>query len=1401
MSLFPLLKIFRLGILITGLTACLTNTQGAPSPTVLTATPRPDGVELSFTSHEDFRYTLEYRDQLSDETSWQDLEAFREIQGTGDLLSFTDTAIAAPHLPVRYYRLRIKANPPTSGADSTVLALYEFSESTPQAQLVHTNVIATDFGLSAGTLFYGSFNANTWTGSGVPYAQGNTGWGATTSSEAKYFHVTVVAREEAAFSITNIRFLARATSAGPAVFGVFINGQPIDEQNIAADTTTGVDLTVQGFNNLTQAVVRIAGWANGSRTTTGGGQFRIDDVRLEGLLGLLVVPELPVVANPAHSSISATSATLGGELIDDGNSAVTERGIFWSTLPGFSPPGEGIKISENGLFAPGIFTMAVFDLPPDTTIYFRAFAANAVGIGLTEEATFTTPLGPPSVTNPSAAGITETTALLGGSVTHDGGEIIVERGVYWSLTPEFEPPEQGTKISEFGEFEPGAFSLPVQNLPAGSEIYMRAFASNAEQTGFSPLYTFTTTREDELAFYSFTGNSTHAERAREAIRADAISVSSGNFTFQSPDEGQTAEWQALGAANPQLVAAGGWAIPHRADAKHFLLTLATESGWQMTITNIRYLARSTSQGPSAVGFAVNSDPLHEVDAPANTVLLVESAVAGYADITGAVIRIEGWHNLSRSTTGDGELHIDSIMIQGVLSEAVGVGEPVVTSPVSSAIGANSATLGGTVAETGGTTITERGVYWSTVADFPFGTGTKVSQSGSFDTGPFSLAVSTLPPETVIYFRAFARNVAATAYTEQQSFTTAAQATSLIALYEFTGALVTPQARHPALTSSHLVHKNGRPGTGNNNPSQWTGSGVPYAQLAGGFAETDIHLAQHFIYAIEARPGSTFAITNISFLARATAAGPSALSVSIDGDIIHTQDMPNGSILSVNVPVTGYSEQTLSRIRIHGWNNGSRSTTGTGLFQIDDVRTEGVVAGTPLPPVPGGRLVRVASYNIENGIGQVGDDKYNAIKSTLERIEADIVAFQELFFSQSNQWVALAAELGYPHTALAPEGGQRTGYFSRYPILSTHYVQSPSPANEMARPVGRIVVDVPEAETPLVIWNAHKKALGDDINQFRRAVETLRIINDIDQYRTAHTGHVAYIVLGDMNADVFTQPQSVSFSESWFNDNQASLPASYQLGEDIEFPVAYAWFPDERYADGHHAVHRSFMTQADGNGLYSFEDNSFISRLDYIYLSPALAEALPVGEIYNSHHDGTFPGLPKGGTPLPANTSGVASDHLPIFIDIYMSPEPAPGDLAESSPSTSSDTLTQHQDSTLFSGMTVPHPVDEEGDPAPPAAADRPGTPSLMEVALATRLEIVPLPENFVELQFPSVEGFLYTIDSLSDANVNGSWSVVKDYEQIAGTGEPISRGLELPPSNVAVRFYRVRVEQRVEQDQ
>lgn len=101
--------------------------------------------------------------------------------------------------------------------------------------------------------------------------------------------------------------------------------------------------------------------------------------------------------------------------------------------------------------------------------------------------------------------------------------------------------------------------------------------------------------------------------------------------------------------------------------------------------------------------------------------------------------------------------------------------PVVSSPSDASVTATTAILGGTITDVGCPDITVRGIEYSETNNFPEGTGTVVSETGTFGTGIFTLPVTGLTPNTTYYYKAFATNSVGTAYSAQGSFTTPCQA--------------------------------------------------------------------------------------------------------------------------------------------------------------------------------------------------------------------------------------------------------------------------------------------------------------------------------------------------------------------------------------------------------------------------------------------------------------------------------------------------------------------------------------------------------------------------------------------------------------------------------------------------
>ncbi|MDD4992598.1 MAG: hypothetical protein PHR83_10225 [Paludibacter sp.] len=108
--------------------------------------------------------------------------------------------------------------------------------------------------------------------------------------------------------------------------------------------------------------------------------------------------------------------------------------------------------------------------------------------------------------------------------------------------------------------------------------------------------------------------------------------------------------------------------------------------------------------------------------------------------------------------------VDSITFTDSVAQSL----PVLTTSGVTTISYTTAQSGLTIKSVGGTTILEKGICWSTTPN-PTIENTKIASSAA--TSASTLSLTGLTAGSVIYIRAYATNLAGTAYGEQKSFTT------------------------------------------------------------------------------------------------------------------------------------------------------------------------------------------------------------------------------------------------------------------------------------------------------------------------------------------------------------------------------------------------------------------------------------------------------------------------------------------------------------------------------------------------------------------------------------------------------------------------------------------------------
>jgi len=204
----------------------------------------------------------------------------------------------------------------------------------------------------------------------------------------------------------------------------------------------------------------------------------------------------PSVTSPTSTAITATGATLGGNVTSDGGAAISERGIVYAATAANADPTIGgtgvVQLTSPG--TTGVFAVAAGGLTPCAGYSFKAYAINSEGTTYSAASTFSAGTVPPSVTSPTSTGITATAATLGGTVTSDGGAPITERGVVLAPTATNADPAIGGAgvVNVVAGGTVGAFTVSATGLVNGTAYSFKAYAINAQGPSYSAVASVTT---------------------------------------------------------------------------------------------------------------------------------------------------------------------------------------------------------------------------------------------------------------------------------------------------------------------------------------------------------------------------------------------------------------------------------------------------------------------------------------------------------------------------------------------------------------------------------------------------------------------------------------------------------------------------------------------------------------------------------------------------------------------------------------------------------------------------------------------------------------------------------------------------------------------------------------------
>ena len=630
-------------------------------------------------------------------------------------------------------------------------------------------------GLSAGTRYYArAFAMNIY---GIKYSDEST---FTTAQSATIADVTTA--EISTVGINTVSAGGNVTSDGGAsvtLRGVCwsINPYPTIDQSKTTDGS-GTGVFVSAVSGLTaNTTYYLRAYATNTKGTAYGE---------EKTFSTLPNPGVPNVITSSVTNITSASATSGGTVLTDGGAGVTARGVCWSVSP--NPTTSNTHTLDGS--GVGSFSSDIISLISGTKYFVRAYASNSVGTAYGNEVSFTAgqSITSPTVTTTDVVNVAQTTATCGGNVTADGGATVTVRGVCWSTS--INPTTANSHTTDGNGT--GGYLSSITGLTANATYYVRAYATNSAGTSYGNEKSFLTLMEITIPAVT---------TAPVTNVTNNSSTSGGTVTN---DGGATVTARGVCWSinnNPTL------ADPHTTDGTG---TGGFVSQISSLLPNTFYRVRAyaTNSAGTAYGnqqtFSTLQDPVLPTVTTAQPLNITQtSATSGGTVMTdgGSTVTARGvcWNTSSNPTianshtldgTGTGAFTSNlaglipgtQYYVRAYATNAVGTvyGNeypfvtlssailPTLTTDPATNITQTNATSGGNVTSDGGSTVTVRGVCWSTTSN---PTTANSFTTDGMGTGAFVSNLTGLTASTLYYVRAYATNGVGTAYGNEVSFTT------------------------------------------------------------------------------------------------------------------------------------------------------------------------------------------------------------------------------------------------------------------------------------------------------------------------------------------------------------------------------------------------------------------------------------------------------------------------------------------------------------------------------------------------------------------------------------------------------------------------------------------------------
>lgn len=515
---------------------------------------------------------------------------------------------------------------------------------------------------------------------------------------------------------------------------------------------------------------------------------------------------IPTVLRTPALLVTATSATIGGNITLNGGSTVTASGVVYSTSPNPILPGSTTVVDSttNPLVLSGTYSFNISGLLSATKYYYRAYATNSVGTAYSVQDSFTT--APvvnffPYAQNFDTVGVNTgwTSALVTGTANNwvvgaptksfISGAFSSPNAWVTKLTGNYDDNSNAAVVSpqfDFTSFtaapilrfkhkftcENGWDGLVVEmsvNGGAWNKVDNTVGTGTNFNTTSSTSWYNSTSTSGPIAPPKFSGagsNSIYSSQVNGWITSKALLVGAAGqsnvkirFRFGSDGSGNNE----------------GWAIDNIEVFAPSAPVVSTGTNLNLTTTTVTLNGNITNDGGNTVtasGIVVGTSPAPTIgtfgviDSATNPLVLTGTYninVTGLFSATTYYYRAYAVNGVGTSYGPDSTFTTNSSAVI-----------PTVFKTAATNVQGFSATVGGNITSDGGSTVLSSGIVYATTPNPAlFGLGVIDSTTNpAVLAGTFSINPAGLTPSTKYYYRAYATNGVGTAYSVQDSFTTA-----------------------------------------------------------------------------------------------------------------------------------------------------------------------------------------------------------------------------------------------------------------------------------------------------------------------------------------------------------------------------------------------------------------------------------------------------------------------------------------------------------------------------------------------------------------------------------------------------------------------------------------------------